>query len=115
MLIVSLRREVEALQNENDHLRKALDINKASSAERIASESGVMHPVCINARFAFRGKTTNDFMSAAGENVDGIFFFFFLKVYANGLQNVSIVKRFYTLKNDLLLRFVALARYCYLL
>ncbi|XP_026808201.1 kinesin-like protein KIF12 [Rhopalosiphum maidis] len=31
-LIVSLRREVEALQNENDHLRKALDINKTSSA-----------------------------------------------------------------------------------
>ncbi|XP_050534148.1 kinesin-like protein KIF12 isoform X2 [Daktulosphaira vitifoliae] len=29
-LIVSLRREVEALQNENDHLRKVLDINKAS-------------------------------------------------------------------------------------
>lgn len=31
-LIVSLRREVEALQNENDHLRNALDINKTSSA-----------------------------------------------------------------------------------
>lgn len=30
-LIVSLRREVEALQNENDHLRNALDINKTSS------------------------------------------------------------------------------------
>lgn len=29
-LIVSLRREVEALQNENDHLRKALDINKSA-------------------------------------------------------------------------------------
>ncbi|VVC31956.1 Kinesin motor domain, conserved site,P-loop containing nucleoside triphosphate hydrolase,Kinesin motor [Cinara cedri] len=31
-LIVTLRREVEALQNENDHLRKALDITKATSA-----------------------------------------------------------------------------------
>lgn len=31
-LIVTLRREVEALQNENDHLRNALDINKKSSA-----------------------------------------------------------------------------------
>lgn len=37
-LIVSLRREVEALQNENDHLRKALDITKKSSAS-ISSES----------------------------------------------------------------------------
>ncbi|XP_050435822.1 kinesin-like protein KIF12 [Adelges cooleyi] len=31
-LIVSLRREMEALQSENDHLRKALDITKASSS-----------------------------------------------------------------------------------
>lgn len=31
-LIVTLRREVEALQNENDHLRTALDINKKSAS-----------------------------------------------------------------------------------
>ncbi|KAE9524819.1 hypothetical protein AGLY_014869 [Aphis glycines] len=36
-LIVSLRREVEALQNENDHLRKALDISKTSSAASISN------------------------------------------------------------------------------
>lgn len=36
-LIVTLRREVEALQNENDHLRTALDINKKSAS--ISSKS----------------------------------------------------------------------------
>lgn len=84
-MIVSLKREVNILQQENNHLRKLLELADSDSGISLPQENSAM----VMAQLGMDRSGSGLPLDGRGENREVVFFFFF-RLFQKVLHDVKV-------------------------